>query len=357
MSVENRKSCYVLPKFDLNIDTHYFYLYDFINEVAKDLDLVLLIEKSNSDISFFKNVSKVYVQRFSWTPLRIIENFILLLIIRAQNYKNFYIHYSYISAGNASLIAKLSGARTFYWSCGMMWLFGKDRALGLVLKLINHLVTGVKALKSGYVEHYGISVDKIKIMPNWIDLNRFNNIDTDNILEKYKLNKDDKYIFFVHRLAKRKGAHYIAKLAKTNPEFKFLIAGDGPYKKQLEQEIKDLDNVILLGKIPNKDIPGLMRISKLFFMPSEEEGFPRVLLESMAAGLPYVAFDIGGVREISTKEQQEYIVDDVASMNIGIKEILSNQDIYNKLKQVNLEHVKQFDIKVVKNKFIELIYG
>ena len=118
-----------------------------------------------------------------------------------------------------------------------------------------------------------------------------------------------------------------------------------------------MDNVILLGKIPNKDIPGLMRISKLFFMPSEEEGFPRVLLESMAAGLPYVAFDIGGVREISTKEQQEYIVDDVASMNIGIKEILSNQDIYNKLKQVNLEHVKQFDIKVVKNKFIELIYG
>jgi glycosyltransferase involved in cell wall biosynthesis len=353
----NKKICYVLPKFDLNIDTHYFYLYDFINEVAKDVDLVLLIEKSNSDISYFKNVSKIYIQKFSWTPLRIIENFILLLIIRAQNYKDFYIHYSYISAINASLIARLSGAKTFYWSCGMMWLFGKDRALELVLKMINHLVTGVEALKLGYIEHYGISADKVKIMPNWIDLDRFNNIDINLIYKKYSLNNTDQYLLFVHRLAKRKGAHYIARLAKSNPEFKFLIAGDGPYKEQLVKEITDLNNVILLGKVPNQDVPSLMKISKLFFMPSEEEGFPRVLLESMAAGLPYVAFDIGGVREISTKEQQEYIVDNVNNMDLAIKNILNNTDMYDKLIQINLEHVKQFDIKVVRNKFIELIYG
>jgi glycosyltransferase involved in cell wall biosynthesis len=354
MSYSKNKICYVLPKFDLNIDTHYFYLYDFINEVAKDTDLILLIEKSNSDISFFKNISKVYVQKFSWAPLRIVENFLLLLWIRLQGVKIFYIHYSYISAINASLIARLSGAKTFYWSCGMMWLFGKDKALGLVLKLINHLVTGVEALKSGYIEHYGISADKVKIMPNWIDLDRFSNINIDLIYKKYNLNSTDKYILFVHRLAKRKGAHYIANLAKNNLEFKFLIAGDGPYRKELEQEIKGLDNVILLGKVPNKDVPGLMNISKLFFMPSEEEGFPRVLLESMATGLPYVAFDIGGVREISIKNQQDYIVDNIDDMDVVIKKLLNNQAIYDKLKQVNLDHVRQFDLKQVKNKFIEL---
>ena len=356
MSTNEKKICYILPKFDLNIDTHYFYLYDFINEVAKDINLVLLIEKSNSNISFFKNVSKVYVQKFSWTPLRVIENFFLLFWIRAQGVKNFYIHYSYISAFNASLIAHLSGAKTFYWSCGMMWLFGRDKALEFILKSINYLVTGVEALKSGYIEHFGILADKVKIMPNWIDLERFS-YDHLDIYNKYDLEKDKQYILFVHRLAKRKGAHHIASIAKELPKYDFLIVGDGPDKAKLQEEIKDLSNVKLVGKVPNSDIPALMKASYLFFMPSEEEGFPRVLLEAMAAGTPYTAFDIGGVREISTREQQEYIVEDVDAMNLAIRKILSNEDIYDNLKQVNLEHVKQFDIKIVKNKFIELIYG
>ncbi|MFA6466922.1 MAG: glycosyltransferase family 4 protein [Patescibacteria group bacterium] len=354
MNDKAKKICYVLPNFDLNIDTHYFYLYDFINEVAKDLELTLLIEKSNSDISFFKNVHKIYQQKFSWKPLRVIENFLLLFWIRLAGVKNYYIHYSYISAINATVIARLSGARTFYWSCGMMWLFARDRALEFILKSINYLVTGVETLKAGYIEHYNITQDRIKIMPNWVDLARFTNIDSTKVLEKYKLNSKGLYILFVHRLAKRKGAHYIAQLAKDNPEYKFLIAGDGPYKEDLEKEIKDLNNVIILGKVPNKDIPSLMKISKLFFMPSEEEGFPRVLLEAMAAGLPYVAYDIGGVREISSPEQQKYIVSGVSNMDRAIKSILSSEEEYNKLKQANLEQVKQFDIKIVKDKFSRL---
>lgn len=353
---KKKKICYILPFFDLETDTHHFYLYDFINEVAKDLDLILLIEKGNSDVEFFVNASKIYKQKFSWLPLRIIENFFLLIWIRLQGINNFYIHYSYISAFNAGLIARLSGAHTFYWSCGMMWLFGKKVFLKLILKLTTYLVTGVNALADGYVAHYNISRNKIKIMPNWIDLMRFKSLDK-NIYIKYDLQINQDYVLFVHRLARRKGAHYIAELAKSNSEFKFLIAGDGPYKKELQEDIKDLSNVILLGKVANKDVPNLMKISKLFFMPSEEEGFPRVLLEAMASGLPYVAFDIGGVREISSLVQQEYIVNSVDDMSLAIRNILSNEEVYNKLKRANLEQVKKFDIRVVKNRFLEIIYG
>lgn len=350
-----QKLCYILPSFDLETDTHYFYLYDFIKRAADNFDLTLLIEKSNSDIKFFDNVRQVKVQKFSNPILRVIENFILILFLRLKGNRDFYIHYSQVSAFNASLIVRILGGRTFYWNCGMMWLFGAKKFLGLILKMVTHLVTGVNALADGYAKHYHINRDKVKIMPNWIDLKRFEHIDTEEVYRKYNLNSETKYLLFVHRLAKRKGAHYIAKLAKNNPNYQFLIAGDGPYKPDLEQEIANLSNVILLGKIPNKDIPGLMKVSALFFMPSEEEGFPRVLLESMAAGLPYTAYDIGGVREISTEDQQEYIVDDVDAMDKAIKSILENPDVYNNLKEVNLQHVRQFDIEVVKNKFKELI--
>lgn len=359
MMNNKKKLVYILPNFDLETDTHYFYLYGFIKKIAESFDLTLLIEKNNSDIGFFDNIKNIKVQKFDKGLLRVVENFFLILFLRLKGNKDFYIHYSQISAFNSSVISRLSGGRTFYWNCGMMWLFGKKKFLKIILKMITHLVTGVDVLADGYAKNYNLKRSKIKIMPNWIDLKRFENIEIDSILEKYKLSKDGKYVLFVHRLAKRKGAHHIKQIANAfqgQKDTVFLIAGDGPYKKQLEQEIISLKNVTLLGKVPNKDIPSLMKVSKLFFMPSEEEGFPRVLLEAMAASLPYVAFDIGGVREISSTEQQEYIVSDVDSMNVAIKNILNNQDVHNKLKQRNLEHVKQFDIKVVKNRFAELFF-
>ena len=354
------KLCYVLPKFDLETDTHFFYIYFLINEVSKELDMSLIIEESNSDISFFQNIQNIYIQKFKWMPLRFLENLALIIWNRIKGYNNFYVHYSYISAFNAGLISKLSVARTFYWNCGMMWLFGKDKFLKIVLNIVNFLVTGVNALKEGYCQNYEINPNKVKIMPNWVDLERFQNIDKKFVYEKYALDKSRIYVLFLHRLAKRKGAHYIVPVAKylKDLDIEFLIAGDGPYEEVLKQEIKDneLKNVKLLGRVPNKNVSALMSVSKLFFMPSEEEGFPRVLLESMASGLPHVVSDIGGVREISAEEEQEFIfkIGDVKAMSNAIKKILNDSDLYEKLKDTNLKQVQQFDIKKVSQIFINL---
>lgn len=354
------KLCYILPKFDLETDTHFFYIYFLINEASKELDMSLIIEESNSDISFFKNIKNIYIQKCKFLPLRYLENFLLILWNRIKGYDNFYVHYSYISAFNASLISRITKAKTFYWNCGMMWIFGKDRFLQIVLKSINFLVTGVDALKEGYAEKYNISLDKIKIMPNWIDLERFQNIDEEFIYKKYSLNKNENYVLFLHRLAKRKGAHYIVLVAKAlrNLNIEFLVAGDGPYENILKQKIEEnkLENIKLLGRVPNREVSALMKVSKLFFMPSEEEGFPRVLLEAMASGLPYVVSDIGGVREISAEEEQKFIfeIGDTEAMSSAIKKILDNNGLYEKLKDINLRQVQRFDIEKVVRIFINL---
>lgn len=360
-STQKIKLCYILPKFDLNTDTHYFYLYNLINKVSESMDMSLIIEKSCSDIKFFHNIKNIYVQKFSFKPLRILENLYLVILNRIKGYNNFYVHYSYIGAFNAGLISRITRAKTFYWSCGMMWLFGKDRFLNIILKLVSFLVTGVEVLKKGYCYSYKIKPSKVKIIPNWVDLDRFQNIDTKTILNKYNLDHNKKYILFIHRLVKRKGAHYIVPIAKNfvnDNNVEFLIAGDGPYEERLKKEITEnnLSNIKLIGRVSNKEVPFLMKLSKVFFMPSEEEGFPRVLLESMASGLPYIAFDIGGVREISTDEQQDFICDigDIKCISDEIRKLLDNDMIYNQLKTVNLEHVKQFDIRKVVNTFINL---
>ncbi len=362
MSNKKIKVCYILPKFDLNIDTHFFHLYHFINLAAEYSDITLIIEQSKSNISFFKGVKNIYIQKFSWAPLRVLENLLLIIFARIKGCNNFYIHYSYVSAFNAGLISRLTGSKSFYWNCGLAWKYKRDRALAIVLKMVNYLVTGVEVLKKGYSENYNISQDKIKIMPNWVDSDRFGDVDAKEIYEKYNLDKNKIYILFVHHLSERKGAHYIVDVAKefiNQANVEFLVAGDGPYKEKLEKDIKkyNLQNVKMLSKVPNKIIQILMKASKIFFMPSEEEGFPRVLLEAMISGLPYVASDVGGVWEISTKEQQDFIftVGDVKSMVTGIKKLLDDNLLYEELKRVNLENVKRFDIKEVVQIFVNKI--
>ncbi|MER3486106.1 MAG: glycosyl transferase, partial [Chloroflexota bacterium] len=49
-------------------------------------------------------------------------------------------------------------------------------------------------------------------------------------------------------------------------------------------------------------------MADVFMMPSLEEGFPRVLLEAMATGVPFVAVDVGGVRDILSPHQQRCVV-------------------------------------------------
>ena len=102
----NKKLCYILPFFDLETDTHYFYLYDFIKRVADDFELTLLIEKSNSDIKFFDNVKNIKVQKFNSGLWRILENFWLILFIRLGGTRDFYIHYQKLFEAAVELIKK-----------------------------------------------------------------------------------------------------------------------------------------------------------------------------------------------------------------------------------------------------------
>jgi glycosyltransferase involved in cell wall biosynthesis len=333
MNKKKDKLCYILPLFDLKTDSHFYHIYDFINKAAVSLDLTLIIEKNSSDTSFFSNVSHVQIQRFTFLPLRIIENLFLIIQARITGCKKFYIHYSYISALNSSIICKLTGGKNWYWNCGMMWLFKKDRLNQFLIKIslhsVNYLVTGAESLIDGYSENYKISKDKIKVMPNWIDPSRFNKkYNRDSIIKKFSLRDGKYYILFLHRLVQRKGVNYIIPIAKQfGSDYTFIIAGDGPYKETLRNKVLEanLKNVQIIGKVSNDQVPQLMNVADVFFMPSEEEGFPRVLAEAMASGLPYVASDIGGVKEISPTCEQEYIypVGDLEGFVFGIKKILT----------------------------------
>jgi glycosyltransferase involved in cell wall biosynthesis len=320
------KLCYVIPEYNSEAHTHFAYLTPFIRALSETFDIWLVVERGTAPPDM--GTVRVSVARMRIPLLRLINIKFLLFWARVSGYKDFYVHYSFFSAYVASVIARVTGGRVFYWNCGEPWKykrnFFREAFERTVYSLVTYLVTGTEGMKQAYAKHYGLSLEKIKVMPNWVDISNIKsqiaNLSTKDIKKELNISKDTKIILFAHRLSKRKGAHYLPEIIKAlqNENVVLLIAGDGPEKENIQLQITNYpaspaggqlqNRVQFLGWVPQKDTAQYFAIADVFILPSEEEGFPHVILESMAYGVPSVAFNVGGVKEIILPELLTYVV-------------------------------------------------
>lgn len=319
--MQKPKLCYVLPRYDERTDTHFNHIYQFLARVGEGLDIFLFVESSTTRTPNIRNVERVYVQRFHMLPLRVIENIAALLFIRLRGYRTCYVHYSFLSAFNAALLARMFGGRVYYWNCGLPWLYRRTPAREtferLTYRMVSVLVTGTASLAREYSARYGIPPGRVRVMPNWIDLERFRICNSGFTIEKELRNMlhigEEKIILFVHRLSERKGADLLPDIMKAlgRSDVVLVVIGDGPERQNIERRAAEYgirDHVRLLGAVPNSEMMKYYAIADALVMPSREEGFPRVLLEAMASGVPFVASAVGGVRDIVPPEAASGLV-------------------------------------------------
>ena len=97
----------------------------------------------------------------------------------------------------------------------------------------------------------------------------------------------------------RKGIYDYLELASKFPDTLFFIAGSGNDKVDLDTEIKalQLENVIYKGLITTSELIDLLKESDLHILPSRSEGFPKVTLETAAAGIPSLVYADYGANE------------------------------------------------------------
>jgi glycosyltransferase involved in cell wall biosynthesis len=93
------------------------------------------------------------------------------------------------------------------------------------------------------------------------------------------------------------------------PDATFELIGDGPERAALEQRVRNrgvAHAFTFAGHV--EDVPGRLSQADLFTLPSDSEAFPNAVLEAMAAGLPVVATDVGGIREVVEDERTGLLV-------------------------------------------------
>lgn len=149
-----------------------------------------------------------------------------------------------------------------------------------------------------------------------------------------------------------------AKTSSKHTALDLVIAGEGPLKKDLVEQVKQLGlckKVHFLGRVPA--IQPLAQRAEAFVLTSAFEGFPNVLLEAMSVGCPCISFDCAtGPREIIRDGIDGFLVppNDQKSLVATLDRFLSTKDIRNKLGQAAQDVLVRFSLDTIMKKWEKL---
>jgi glycosyltransferase involved in cell wall biosynthesis len=161
-------------------------------------------------------------------------------------------------------------------------------------------------------------------------------------------------LFIACRLSKEKGIldlPAIIALAKQKlPDLKIVIAGTGP----AEQELKRLmpDNAVFLGWVDKIRIAEFYAGLDLFVFPSRFDTFGNVILEAFSYGMPVVAYNCKGPKDIIEHEISGYLVDDIEQMANRIIEFYSSQPKRELMKRNAVQRSTDYLAKPIIDQFI-----
>ncbi len=202
-----------------------------------------------------------------------------------------------------ALVHTEHGARHSILSNKLIEAIGEiyDHTIGsLIIKSASRNI-GISEAARDFLKHLGAE-DTI-VIPNGVDTDVFRKVETD-LAKSLGLNGAI-VITFVGRLIYAKGVQDLISafpmIKETIPNVKLLIVGDGPYRRQLEELTMETGwskDINFLGQKTREQITEILSVTDVFVNPSYSEGLPTSVLEAGAIGVPIVATDVGGTREI-----------------------------------------------------------
>ena len=180
----------------------------------------------------------------------------------------------------------------------------RNRIIRFIYRLSTCVIVNSKAVREKLVDQDHVAPEKLRIIYNAVDVSRF--ADAHEARERVlpNINESSRLIAVLANMYSHVKGHACLISAarivcKSEPHAVFLLIGDGLERPRLEAQVKDYgldENILFLGR--RTDVPELLACCDLSVLPSESEGFPNALLESMSAGLPVVATAVGGSTEI-----------------------------------------------------------
>ncbi|MCS7092238.1 MAG: glycosyltransferase family 4 protein [Patescibacteria group bacterium] len=207
------------------------------------------------------------------------------------------------------------------------------------------------------IEDLGISPNKITVFTYWINTDLFSPVKK----AKEKTGWDSFTVLFVGRLVPEKGVKVLLNSKKIwSKKIKLAIIGIGPLDSLVFQQAKKDKNLIYLGAVSQSDLPLYYSAADLLIVPSiHEEGFGRVILESLSCGTPVLASNRGAIPEAISEKVGELIEINEKSIKEKVEELFDKNSkikIYQKnARKYALEKFSSRNAQKIINVYLDLM--
>ena len=220
------------------------------------------------------------------------------------------------------------------------------------------IVTSVsQSLKENTLRSFVVK-NKIEVIPNFVDLSLYQK---DVPCQRSQIAPNgEKIVTHISNMRTVKRIPDIIDIfyrIQNEEEAILLMIGDGPEREKAEQQAKDLgiySKVKFLGK--TTEIKKLLCMSDLFLLTSATESFGLVALEAMAAKVPVISSNAGGIREVNVHGVTGYLatIGDVETMANYSLELLQNPELHEEFRNNAYERAKEFSMDIIVPKYEEV---
>lgn len=194
--------------------------------------------------------------------------------------------------------------------------------------------------------HYKPSNQKSIVIENGVDLSRFNRdikVDSQKIFGRKGIP-----ILMISRFTASKDHPTLLRAIKeiVNPEVFAVLVGDGELRPEIEKLARDLgieDRVLFLGT--RSDIPEIISAAKIGVQSSNWEGFGLTAVEMMAGGLPVIASNVEGLKQVVEGAGILFEKGDFKHLSELIKQLINNSELNSEIKQLQLNRVNAYKIE------------
>lgn len=307
---------------------------------------------------FFHEVQVPTYPLFDYPPYETALSSTMVDVIKNNNLDLLHVHYAIPHASAAYMakkILELEGKNipiitTLHGTD--ITLVGKDKTYAPVVAFsINQsdAITAVsKNLRDETFKTFKIEKE-IEVISNFVDVHRFRRKPID-AFKKVIAPNGERILLHASNFRKIKRVQDVVKIFyEVNKQVpsKLLFIGDGPERQTAEELSRELgisDEMRFVGK--QEQMEDILAIGDLFLLTSDYESFGLAALEAMAAGVPVVSTNAGGLTEINIPGVTGYIgnVGDVATMSKLALEILSDDETLKGFKERAAAHARKYDI-------------
>lgn len=224
------------------------------------------------------------------------------------------------------------------------------------------LIALTKDMKQDYLQ-YGFKEKNIVVINNMVDLEYINRRLKEAEPEHEWFDKTKYHLIVANaRMVPEKRHDVLIKafeiVEKAIPESRLMILGNGPLRKQIEEMVPQSlkDKIAFMGFQNNPYY--YMYHASVFALTSDYEGFPNVVIEALACGLPVVTTNCKtGPREIIENGKDGYVVErgDYNAMADALVEVLSNEGKRTYLSQNAINKAKQYNVAKIAKDYISIL--